>query len=283
MASQRLGLWHPPGALKNAAGPRSFKVRQQMPAPSSQRGTYESGHWQLALATGMVVAARCPSRRALGGDSHAGDSSAMPEDESGMQDTTKPNDRDVDREFTKEFDAFAAEYFSPRHRLMRWFSHRLEGDARGAFQTREPKPPFVQRLLAVFGYMLPLAGVLHILQPVASANTSLAALCAGLATLTGPVARPAGMVMATSWLLCGVADHRAMPSGFVRSHFRQALLLAGLCGLLALQSRLLEPRSQTELGLVVLAGAVRSGSLGALAFLWMSSVLCCMLGRSSVR
>jgi len=103
--------------------------------------------------------------------------------------------------------------------------------------------------------------------------------------LTAPVSSPLGALTAASWLVCGITDTHAVPSSFVRSHFRQALLLASLSALLAFQERTgfsPEAASGLEGPVPLVISAMRSGLLGALMLVWLVSVLFCLLGRYSV-
>ncbi|CAE7486995.1 unnamed protein product [Symbiodinium pilosum] len=216
------------------------------------------------------------------GKAAAGESSG--EEGDGAQSSARtPNDRDVDPEFTRQFNAYIAAYFLPHRRLWRWSRLRLAGLLP---QTSKQRPSALQRSMATLGYLLPLAGALRLLAPAFAGRVGGAAsLWSFLMILTAPVSSPLGALTAASWLVCGITDTNAVPSSFVRSHFRQALLLASLSALLAFQERTgfsAEAATGLEGPVPLVISAMRSGLLGALMLVWLISVFFCLLGRYSV-
>ncbi|CAJ1434239.1 unnamed protein product [Effrenium voratum] len=205
-----------------------------------------------------------------------GKAASASEESGGSSASHAPNDRDVDRKFTAQFNAFTAAYFAPHRRLWRWSRWRLKG----LFQSSRHRPTGLQRCIAIVGYLLPLGVALRLSPSFAGTGGLFANLWNLMMLVTAPVSSPLGALTAASWLLCGVTDNQAVPSDFMRCHFRQALLLALVPALLVFQERAFNSEVQGYAPL--LFSAMRTGLLGSLTVMWLLSVFCCVLGRYSV-
>eukprot|EP00439_Symbiodinium_sp_Y106_P074413 s400_g14.t1 len=265
------GISRPPPALRwqNLAAqadrtrprPVARKAQKIGAGKDVRRGTQSVLVQRIALSTCCSCLLRRGMRRACSsqpGKAAAGESSGEEGDGAQGSASRTPNDRDVDPEFTRQFNAYISAYFLPHRRLWRWCRPRLAG--RLLPQTSKQRPSALQRSMATLGWSF-------------------------LMVLTAPVSSPLGALTAASWLVCGITDTHAVPSSFVRSHFRQALLLASLSALLAFQERTgfsPEAASGLEGPVPLVISAMRSGLLGALMLVWLVSVLFCLLGRYSV-
>lgn len=190
------------------------------------------------------------------------------------------SDTDLAPEFTAQFNAYAAKYYSPQKTFLRWCR------VFGLFGPRDRKRPVWERTVASFGYLVPMAIQVRLMQQLFCSSEA-AALGARfldmIARITGPMVQPLAMVTASTWLLCGALDERAMPSSFVRGHLRQALLMTMLASALMLQAGFAPIADVYSQALSPTLHGLRSGILGAINLLWLVCVAFCLTGRKIAR
>lgn len=219
-----------------------------------------------------------------------------------------PNDRETDPDFTRQFNSYVANYYSPTARFVRWYRRMVDSIGAAVSEPldscpvrRTPvlisspeamkflslaaagelpvmgRPEAHERLLAAVSYILPLAGGLAAAQPLTVTWPMLPVLLWPFYVLASPMSTPLGATMATASLLCGALDKKSSLTSYLRFNFTQALFLSGITGILGLIAKA-APTLSVAVAANTAAGLGAAEGLGA--FLAQRAAMWSALGLS---